>query len=94
MEVIAHDHCYCRLNCTSTHQYKVVHDGSSLPSAAQIGEVKLLCDASVNTVASPIHGDILRPQSGIQVGAGVMIHTLKQTVLVLIQSLHLTLNCS
>ena len=48
--------------CTSN---EIVRDGLSL----------ICCDASVNTVASPIHGDILRPQSSIEVGVGVDTYT-------------------
>ena len=49
-KTIAHDHCYCQPNSTYAFTEEV-SCGSALLSApdAHIGEVKLLCDVSVNT---------------------------------------------
>lgn len=61
-EIVAHDHCYCE-SLTSASTQNDTHEGSALLSApsAHIGEVKLSCDASVNTMAIHSHTGDLQP---------------------------------
>ena len=61
-ENVAHDHCYCE-SLTSSNTHPVAYEGSALLSApnAHAGEVKLLCDASVNTMATHSHTGNLHP---------------------------------